>query len=100
MKQQPKLIQSDFELLDEVGELTQKHTQHISQEFLDDLRDSRNASTSQREGEFMRVASIPTVVVEKWLREGFDIWQADGREIVKRLQKEDLQMFMATDKRI
>jgi hypothetical protein len=51
-------------------------------------------------GEFHRVASIPTVVVEKWLREGFNIWEASGPEIVKRLKAENLDAFMATEKRI
>lgn len=78
--------------------VVRKHTQHISQAFLDDLKDSRNASKDQREGEFMRVASIPTVVVEKWLREGFNVWEATGQEIVKRLKAENLDAFLATDK--
>jgi hypothetical protein len=48
----------------------------------------------------MRVASIPTVVVEQWLREGFNIWEATGPEIVKRLRDQNLDGFMATEKRI
>jgi hypothetical protein len=51
-------------------------------------------------GEFHKVASIPTVVAEKWLREGFNMWEATGQEIIKRLQSEDLGMFMATDRRV
>ena len=100
MRKQPQVIGSDTTFFDDVGDLTRKHTQYISQDFLDDLRDSRNASTHHREGNYMRVASIPVVIVEKWLREGFDIFQADGREIVKRLKNEDLTAFMATEKSI
>lgn len=100
MHQKPDLIQSNASFFEDAGDLTAKHTQHISQAFLDDLKDSRNQSKSTREGDFMRVASIPTVVVEKWLREGFNIWEASGPEIVKRLNQEDLGMFMATEKRI
>jgi len=48
----------------------------------------------------MRVASIPTVVVEKWMREGFNIWEVTGQEIVKRLKEQNLDGFMATDKRV
>lgn len=84
--------------MQQAGATVRKHTQHISQAFLDDLKDSRNASKDQREGEFMRVASIPTVVVEKWLREGFNVWEATGQEIVKRLKAENLDAFLATDK--
>lgn len=100
MRKQPKVIGSDTTFIDDVGELTRKHSQYISDDFLDDLRDSRNASKGQREGDYMRVASIPVVIVEKWLREGFDIFQADGREIVKRLKREDLTAFLATEKSI
>ena len=57
----------------DVGGVFRKHTQVISDDFLTSLKEQRNASKDQREGEFMRVASIPVVVVEKWMREGFDI---------------------------
>jgi hypothetical protein len=50
----------------------------------------------------MKVASIPAVVVEKWMREGFNILDQniDGREIVKRLKAENLDAFLTTDKGI
>ena len=51
-------------------------------------------------GEFHRIASIPTVVAEKWLREGFDLWEATGEQIVRKLQTEDMGAFMATEKRV
>ena len=68
-------------------------------------RFSRNAeaSSGQREGEFMRVASIPTAVVEKWMREGFNILTMGtltGADIVKRLKAENLDAFLTTDKSI
>lgn len=94
------LIQSDTDFLNQGGDIIRKHTQHISQAFLDDLKDARNESTHKPMGELHRVASIPTAVVEKWLREGFNVWEASGQEIVRRLKTENLDMFMATDKRI
>ena len=53
-------------------------------------------------GDFERIASIPTVVVEKWMREGFNIWDKNVKasEIVARLNKENLQAFLTTTKRI
>lgn len=95
-----ELQQSGTDFIWETGGVTRKHTQNITQAFLDDLKDARNESTKQRIGEYHRVASIPTVVVERWMREGFDMWQATGPQIVKKLQSEDLGAFMATDKRI
>ena len=82
--------------------VVRKHTQEISQSFLDDLKDSRNASKDQREGEFMRVASIPTVVVEKWMREGFNILTGEhsAADIVKKLKEENLEAFLTTEKSV
>jgi len=80
-----------------------KHTQHIPQWHLDNLKEQRNRSTEQREGDFMRVASIPTSVVEKWMREGFDILSdknITGADIVKRLKAENLDAFLTTEKSI
>ena len=79
-----------------------KHSQVISDEFLTGLKEQRNASKEKREGEYMRVASIPTVVVEKWMREGFDIMSGEhsAAEIVKRLKQENLDAFLATEKSV
>jgi len=84
------------------GGLLNKRTQHISQEFLDNLKEQRNDSTNHLEGDYMRVASIPTVIVEKWMAEGFNIFDQniDGREIVKRLKAEGLEAFLTTEKSI
>lgn len=82
------------------NDVFRRHTQNISQAFLDDLKDSRNASKDQNEGDYMRVAAIPVGVVEQWQREGFNIYEATPVEIVKRLKDQNLEAFMATDKRI
>jgi len=97
---QPTLIHNEANFIQEHGELIQKNTQHISQSFLDDLKDARNQSSSKPTGDMMRVATIPTAVVEKWMREGFNIWEAEGSEIVRKLKNEDLDMFLTTDKRV
>ena len=94
------LLGINTEYRQEGDDVVRKHTQEISQAFLDDLKDSRNASKDQREGEFMRAASIPVAVHEQWLREGFDLYQATGPEIIKRLRDQNLDYFIATEKRI
>lgn len=73
--------------------------QQITSAFLDGLKEDRETSKDPAR-EFHKVASIPVVVVEKWLREGFDIYREDLKAIVKKLRDEDLTAFMATDKRI
>ena len=79
-----------------------KHTQNISQSFIDSLAEQRKASAGKREGDFMRVASIPTVIVEKWMREGFNIMSGEhsAAEIVKRLKQENLEAFLTTEKNV
>ena len=86
----------------DVDGVFRKHTQEISDDFLTGLKEQRNASLDQREGDFMRVASIPVVVVEKWMREGFDVMSGKhtAAEIVKRLKQENLHAFLTTDKSV
>lgn len=73
--------------------------QEITPDFLDGLKEDRLHSKN-RANEFHKVASIPVVVVEKWLREGFDVYREDLKAILKKLRDEDLTAFIATDKRI
>ena len=74
------LLGVDTQYLQTGNDVFRKHTQNISQSFLDDLKDARNASKDQDEGEYMRVASIPVIVVEQWMREGFNIYEATPRD--------------------
>ena len=85
-----------------VGGVFRKHTQQISQSFLDNVAEQRNRSREQRENEFMSVAQIPTIVVEKWMREGFDIFSGEhsAADIVKRLKRENLDAFLTTEKSV
>lgn len=99
-KKETNLIGVNTNYLQTGDDVYRKHTQNISQAFLDDLKESRNSSKDKNEGEFMKVASIPVIVVEKWMREGFNIYEASGQEIVNRLKKENLDYFMATEKSI
>ena len=82
--------------------LVLKKTQEIPQSLLDSIKEQRNQSSSRTEGEFMKVASIPAVIAEKWMREGFNILDpnVNGKEIIKRLRAENLDAFIATEKSI
>jgi hypothetical protein len=93
-------VQHDFHV--DSGGLYNKRSQEIPQSFLDSLREQRINSTNQVEGDYMRVASIPTVIVEKWMREGFNIFDqnVDGKDIIKRLKAEGLDAFLTTEKSI
>lgn len=69
-----------------------ERTQEIPDGFLDDLR--RREENRNKKSELRHVASIPVAVVEKWMREGFDIYRAPGKDIIKRLHAEGLDGFI------
>ena len=94
------LIGINTEYKEEVDGLVRKQTQELPQEFIDSLKERRNESTKQREGEYMHAASIPVIVIEQWIREGFKYWEATGPEIMKRLRDQNLDAFIVTDKRV
>jgi hypothetical protein len=94
-----KLIDPTVSFDDVDDKLLIRKDQTITSEFLDDLKEDRHAS-KDRAGEYHKIASVPTVVVEKWLREGFDIWRETPQSILKKLRDENLQAFIATEKRI
>jgi len=79
-----------------------KREQHIPQSFLDRLKTERDATEVQRMGDFHRVASIPVAVVEKWMREGFNIYDKNikASDVLKKLRNEQLDAFITTTKRI
>jgi hypothetical protein len=93
-------INNDFE--EQAGSLVRRDSQYIAPSLLDELKDKRHESASQREGEFMHVATIPTIIIEKWQKEGFDIMagKVPFKDIIKKLKEENLEGFMATDKSI
>lgn len=82
--------------------LVVKKEQHIPQSFLDRLKTERDDSANNRMGDYHKVASIPTVVAEKWMREGFNIFDKNVKasEVVARLKLENLDAFLTTTKRI
>jgi hypothetical protein len=84
--------------MDEDGKWAIKNTQYISDEFLDNNKRMRDVSS----GDYHQVANIPCAIVDKWMREGFDIFNPSVKvqEIVSRLKKENLEAFITTNKRV
>ena len=101
-KNDVNLIGSRAAWLEDADGLVLKHTQDISQDFLDGVKETRNESLGKREGDYMSVAQIPVIVVEKWMREGFDILGpgVTAKEIVRRLKAENLEAFLTTEKNV
>ncbi len=74
--------------------------QAIPTAYLDFLKDRRATSTQQREGEMMHVASVPAVLVDKWLAQGIPFYQLTSREIIHLLYLEGADHFIATRKSV
>jgi hypothetical protein len=81
------------------GHIIETH-QNIPDRFLKDLEEKRLASHNVREREYMHVASIPVCLVDKWMREGYDVYQEPIRKSVAKLKHENLEYFLATAKEI
>ncbi|MBB4039109.1 hypothetical protein GGR34_000744 [Microvirga flocculans] len=94
------IIDSDYAFGENADGLFIEHKQEITQSFLDRLKEARNGSTQGPAGEFHLAASIPTVVYEKWLREGYDVAQEPISKTLAKLRAEHLDYFIATDKRL
>lgn len=98
---QPQVIEKLVSFSNDIGGgLVIKHEQYIPDDFISDLRREREDSLSTPAGEFHRVASIPTGWVDKWKREGFDIYDKNvtNADIIKRLRKEQLDGFITSNK--
>lgn len=80
--------------------LTIAHQQDIPKSFLDRLKEARDGSTAAPAGEFHHAASIPVVVYEKWLREGYDAQKEPISKTIAKLREEHLDGFIATNKRL
>ena len=100
-RQGNNIININTDVVTQAGEASFKHTQEIPQWHLDHLKQQRNASANEKIGDMMKVASIPVAVIEKWMREGFDVMRdknITAKDIVNKLKNEDLGAFLTTEK--
>lgn len=67
--------------------------QELGQDFFDDLEQAKEDFHFRLNG-LTPVASIPEALVNKWLREGFDFWNAPANEIIRKLRIEEYEMFI------
>ena len=87
-------------LVESVGDSAIKRSQEIPDQFFDDLAAQRLEGSETQSGEYWKVASIPAVVVEQWMREGFNIYEAPAKDIVKRLRRLGYDKLFATSKSV
>lgn len=73
-------------------------SQAITDEYLQALKDERFESKNKPTGEYHRAASIPVILHEKWLAEGYDCTKEPIRKTLAKLKAEGLDYFVTTDK--
>lgn len=79
-----------------------QRTQELPDHYWAGLQWARDEQVKgRRSREFHKVADIPAVFVELWLRrDGFDAMKEDAKSIVKKLYAENLSDFVTTSKRV
>lgn len=96
-----RLLDAQHNPFEEDGEIKGVHTtQHIPDSFLDNLKESRTISETQRCGDFHHVASIPVGVAASMFRSGLDIYRAPPNDIIKWLRTNGYEHLFATAKNI
>jgi hypothetical protein len=80
------------------GQFVIKNEQVIPADWVSQLRREKIDADHQKMGEFVRVAAIPTVFYEEFLRDGYDISQMSLKEIQNLLKARGLDAFLTTNK--
>lgn len=85
------------------GELVVKRTQDV-----EPILDYNKAMQADEAGGWNRnmgrtrrqIAEIPNIVVEQWLKEGFNVFQVSARELRKKLDSAEWSYLKTTTKKI
>lgn len=97
-----KFTTSDFIIGQNTDGLFVKEYQDVPDSLLTNNRQLRHESVASRD-DFHQFASIPVVIVDKWLREGFDVMSnrnITAKQIIAKLNAEGLDAFITTNKRL
>lgn len=70
-------------------------SQYLGDDFFEDLKEAKENFQFRLNG-LTQVASIPEGLVNKWLREGFDFWNAPAKEIIKKLKADEYSAFVVS----
>tara|TARA_Y100000589_G_scaffold301119_1_gene311799 strand:- start:1754 stop:2056 length:303 start_codon:yes stop_codon:yes gene_type:complete len=79
-----------------------KKQQEIPDDFLTANKNARIQSSNAPMGNYHKLASIPVIVADKWMKEGFNIYDGSvtPKEIIKKLKEENLEAFLTSNKSI
>lgn len=95
-----KLNEVDFNIGENEQGLLIEKVQAIPQEYIDSLKEARHDTKHAKTGEYHRAASIPVIVVEKWMKEGYDVFNEPVSKTLAKLRLEGLDYFITTEKQL
>jgi hypothetical protein len=95
-----KLIASDFNVGENADGTFIEQYQEIPQWWIDNIQTAKADTKHSRAGEYHRAASIPQVVVDKWLSEGYDVFKEPVAKTLAKLRSENLDYFITTEKNL
>jgi len=93
------LIDTHVALLESGGDLGVEYSQEITDEFVQDIQD-RFTTTGDKTGNFLFVGAVPAAVADRWMREGYNVFQEPIRKTLARLKAENFGKFVGTSKQI
>ncbi len=94
-----QILDAEATITRDVDGLVLEKTQELTPDFLAWCQSVKDAS-HERATDYHLAVSVPTIFVEKWAREGFDIYRASLKDIRKRLHAEGLDAFDVSKKRL
>lgn len=95
-----KLLDTNVALLESAGDLGVRYTQEIPDDFIQDIQDRFTGANERINGNFLFAGSVPAATVDRWMREGFNVFEEKIPTILARLRAENMGKFIATSKRI
>ena len=94
-----KLIDTNVSLLESGDDLGVRYSQEIPDHFLTDIQD-RFTGANDKTGNFLFVGSVPAAVADRWMREGYNVYEEPVRNTLAKLKLENMGRFVGTSKRI
>jgi hypothetical protein len=95
-----RIIETNVSLVPNVGDdLAVKFTQEIPDHFIQDIQD-RFTGKNDATGDFLFVGSVPSAVADRWMREGYNVFEEPIAKTLAKLRAENMAKFIGTSKNI
>lgn len=89
-------------LNDDLSQATIIRRQEIPSDFWDKVAELKHVQDNAPVGDYLCVATLPELVIEKWFAEGFNIFDPNvtAKEVLARLRLEDKDRLITTSRQI